>query len=377
MYSKIASFLKSLKSQIPSNIKDRLYISKEGFREPIFSYVISHSVFRFWIYPSYWRYLLARFIRKLGMWQPNVELGSSHARYLTGIPNPYAGIGHQLCNWNAVFIFANKYNLQFVHHPLVSKLKESNWEDFLGFGDGELLYDEIIKDKSIKRVNLPRLWWNTDDPIGHYIVGKIINYAYPNSNILFQVASDQSVYDYTVHRENIRTKYWNTRKKNPLKYDWRQDKLNIAVHLRRGDIMKMNKKEKNFKQRWLDNAYFINIITTIKRLLPELNMDIHIFSQGNIVDFREFEKLENVVYHLDEDEYQTFHSMIVADILILSPSSFSYFAGLISKGLKIAKYPWLHEIPEDSEWIHSDENGNFNPRALIERFCKISNKAKI
>ena len=106
-------------------------------------------------------------------------------------------------------------------------------------------------------------------------------------------------------------------------------------------------------------------------------MDIHIFSQGNIVDFREFEKLENVVYHLDEDEYQTFHSMIVADILILSPSSFSYFAGLISKGLKIAKYPWLHEIPEDSEWIHSDENGNFNPRALIERFCKISNKAKI
>lgn len=155
MHSQIASFIKFLKSQTPSNIKDHIFVSKDGFREPILLHVIAHSVFRFWIYPSYWRYLLTRVLRKFGMLQPNVQLESSHARYLTGVPNPYAGIGHQLCNWNAGLIFANKYNLKFVHHPLVSKLKESMWEEFIGFGDGELLYDEILKNKSIKRVNLP------------------------------------------------------------------------------------------------------------------------------------------------------------------------------------------------------------------------------
>lgn len=131
------------------------------------------------------------------------------------------------------------------------------------------------------------------------------------------MARDKSVYDYTPIVGIIRAKYWNTRNKNLLTCDFRQDKLNIAIHIRRGDIMKMNKKEKNFKQRWLENAYFINFITTIKSLLSELNID-HIFSQGHIADFKEFEKLENVVYHLDEDEYKTFHSMIVANILILS-----------------------------------------------------------
>jgi hypothetical protein len=380
MHNQIASLIKTFKSYIPSNLKDRLFISKDGFREPIFSHIIAHSIFRFWIYPSYWRYLFTNILSNFGMWQlhqANIDKLSNNTRYLTGIPNPYAGIGHQLCNWNTAFIFASKYNLKFVHYPFTSKLKKSDWDKFLGFGEGELQYDEIIKNKLLKIVKLPRIWWNTDDKIGQDIVNKIINCTYLGSNILFHLDSDQSVYDYTVVQKEMRTKYWNTRNKNPINYEFKQDRLNIAVHIRRGDILKLNKNEKNFQERWLDNKYFINIINAIKNLLPEANIDIHIFSQGNSSDFKEFEKIDNVVYHLDEDEYQTFHSMIVADILLLSPSSFSYFTGLISKGLKIAKYPWLHEIPEDSEWIRSDKNGSFNPQVLIERFTKMSNKVKI
>lgn len=364
-------FVKLLKLLFPSNIKDRLFITKDGFRELIFSHLIAHSIFRFWIYPSYWRYLFTKFLKKFCLWQPKIRMETSHSRYLTGVPNPYAGIGHQLCNWNAALIFASKYNLNFVHHPLISKLKESKWEEFLGFGEGELLYEDVINKKSIKIVKLPRVRWNTNDTKGHFIVSEIINYAYPGSNILFYIANDQSVYDYTIVKDILRTKYWNNKKKNFLKCDFRQDKLNIAVHIRRGDILQMNKKDKNFQQRWLDNTYFINIINTIKSQIYD-NIVIHIFSQGKIADFSDFEKIGNVVYHLDEDEYKTFHNMILADILIVSPSSFSYFAGIISPGLKIAKYPWLHELPEDSEWIRSDENGNFNPAALMKRFGKIS-----
>ena len=60
--------------------------------------------------------------------------------------------------------------------------------------------------------------------------------------------------------------------------------------------------------------------------------------------------------------------MVVADILILSPSSFSYKAGIISRGIKIAKYPWWHEIPNNSEWLRSDEDGNFNPYPILEKY---------
>ncbi len=361
--------IKSLKLLFPSSIKDRLFITKDGFREPIFSHLIAHSIFRFWIYPSYWRYLFTKFLNKFSLWQPQMNVETNHSRYLTGVPNLYAGIGHQLCNWNAALIFARKYNLKFVHHPL--KLKASKWEEFLGFGEEELLYENIVNTKSIKIVKLPRVWWHTNDTKGQYIVNEIINYAYPGNNILFHLANDQSVYDYTVVQDILRTKYWNHKKNNPLKCDFRQDRLNIAVHIRRGDILQMNKKDKNFQQRWLDNSYFINIINIIKSQIDD-NIDIHLFSQGNIADFSDFAKINNVIYHLEADEYQTFHNMIVADILIVSPSSFSYFAGIISQGLKIVKYPWLHELPEDSEWIRSDENGDFNPAALVKRFGKVS-----
>lgn len=373
MHSQKTSFLQSLKSQIPTNIKESFFVSKDGFREPILSHLIAHSIFRFWVYPSYWSSLFIKIFGKLGKAQPNIELQGDREFYLTGVPNPHAGIGHQLCNWNAALIFAKKYNLKFVHHPLLSKLKESKWEKFLNFGDGEFLYDDIVNDNSIEILKLPRIWWDREDKQGdrvvNEIISEIINSADSGKKILFHLDYDQSVYDYTSVREILREKYWNNRNKHPISLDWQQNTLHIAAHIRRGDVMKMNKTSKNFQQRWLDNSYFINIIKKIKEILPDRQISIHVFSQGNITDFQEFKTIDSqVIYHLDEDEYQTFHSMIVADILLLSPSSFSYFAGLISDGIKIATYPWLHEIPENSEWIRTDKNCNFNPSALSERF---------
>jgi hypothetical protein len=342
-----------------------------GIPEPL----INYTIFRFWIYPSYWRYQFTKILRLLGLWYPESRLKNSQRRYLTGRPDPLAGMGHQLSNWNAALIYSRKYNLQFVHQPL-SIAGGYNWEEFLDFGNGELIYDEIINDKSIKKVNLPRVRWIKEDKVGQHILSEIINFAYPDSNILFQLTSDctaPNVYDHTPSSQILRMKYWNARAKNPINSDFKKDGLNIACHVRRGDIVTTKSEDVNLQKRWIDNSYFIKIVNTIERLLSEHKIYIHVFSQGARENFRDFEKLNNVVYHLDEAQYKTFHSMVVADILLLSPSSFSYKAGMISSGIKIARYPWWHEIPDNSEWIRSDENGNFNTYPLIERYSKQSN----
>jgi hypothetical protein len=337
---------------------------------------IEKTIFRFWIYSSYWRYLVSKTFVKIWTGQPKIKstYNNNCVNYLTCVI-PETGIGHQLTCWNTGLIFSIKYNLKFVHYPL-HKFDGVDWENFLGFGDGELLYSQIENDRSIKIVNLPRIRRiDEKDKVGHYILDEIIKYERrKENNMLFKLNPEHFAYDQTATSEIMRKKYWNAREINPIYLNFRENRLNICCHVRRGDIVIKNEKFsdlENLKNRWINNEYFIKIIKYIKSLLDDYNIDIHVFSQGDISSFREFGELENVFYHLDENPFKSFHGMVVADILILSPSSFSYKAGMICKGIKIARYPWWHEIPDNSEWIRCDEEGNFNPQPLMKKYQKI------
>ena len=332
--------------------------------------IIERTIFRFWFYPSYWYYLLNKYFRIFEVKEDsNHQNQNNFTHYLTCIIPHHPGIGHQLACWNTALIFSLKYNLKFVHYPLSLK-----WENFLGFGDGELNYFEVANNQSIKVVNLPRIRRiDEKDNLGHDTLTGIINSERCHSkNILFQLDINHFAYDQTSTAEIIRNKYWKAREKNPIDIYLRKDRLNIACHIRRGDILNINDKSEEFKNRWLGNEYFIKIIQKIKSVLTNRDIDIHLFSQGDIADFSDFKKLGNVLYHLDEDVHQTFHGMVISDILILSPSSFSYKAGMISKAIKIAKYPWWHEIPENYEWLRSNEEGDFNVYPIIDRYSKSS-----
>ena len=359
--------VKELGLNLKRLIYNYLYYGEDeyGHQEPR----IERSVFKFWIYPSYWNFLLKKYFKKTTLFQHSENNSKKKSlQYLTYIIPHNAGIGHQLACWNTALILSIKYNLKFIHYPL-----SGSWESFLGLGEEELNYFDIDKNQNIRIVDLPRIRRiDEKDKIGHRIFNEIINSECSNnSNILFRLNPDHFAYDQTSTTEILRSKYWKAREKCPIDLFFRQDRLNIACHVRRGDILRMNSKSKEFNNRYLGNDYFINIIERIKTVLVNCNIDVHIFSQGNIEDFSDFKELDHFIYHLNEDVLTTFHGMVVADILILSPSSFSYKAGIISKGIKVAKYPWWHEIPENSEWIRSNENGEFNTHPLT-RYSKSS-----
>ena len=56
--------------------------------------------------------------------------------------------------------------------------------------------------------------------------------------------------------------------------------------------------------------------------------------------------------------------MATADALIISRSSFSYFAALFSRGIIIYFAFWHHPL---KEWLTSDINGNLPSDQLVER----------
>ena len=100
--------------------------------------------------------------------------------------------------------------------------------------------------------------------------------------------------------------------------------------------------------RFLDLDYFLGLCQKIERTLGADSVQFNVFGQGEQKDYEPFKHLQLC---LDSDAYESFYNLTLADILITSPSAFSYMAGMLCEGLKLANYPWWHDIPERDDWI--------------------------
>ena len=76
------------------------------------------------------------------------------------------------------------------------------------------------------------------------------------------------------------------------------------------------------------------------------NYEIHILSEGEPELFKAITDIyPDIKLHLSIDIQQTFHMMVIADVLIMSKSSFCYSAGLINKNKVVANNltRWWHK----------------------------------
>jgi len=114
--------------------------------------------------------------------------------------------------------------------------------------------------------------------------------------------------------EYIRKCYYSSEKPNIGSID-------IAIHIRRGDVEKGN-------QRYTDNNFYIKLIKKLKEKYPTYT--ITIFSEGKYTDFNNL-GLEEKCFTLNTDIFETFHSLVCSKVLIQSFSSFSYCAGILNQ----------------------------------------------
>ncbi len=140
----------------------------------------------------------------------------------------------------------------------------------------------------------------------------------------------------------IKKCFWENKDRNVFK----NNKINIAVHIRRGNI---HDKGKAGARITTPNEYYLNIMNGIRNKYKEHDKELqfHIYSQGEMNNFAILQK-EDVIFHLDEDICKTFTELVAADILLTSPSSLSYVAALISDGEIYYKQFW-HK--PRSNWI--------------------------
>jgi len=304
-----------------------------------------------YLYKSYWNFLFKKQHSK------NIFIN-----YYSAQPNPGAGIGHQMANWIAGFWYAKQFGLNYAY----SNFSNNKWDDFLGFGIGEIKVSDLKKN-GYKIVKLPLF---DEFNFKEIKIQKKIISSYLNNKVVFISEIDQGYKDQFGVIDTIKHKFYSSpsRKFDYLIYD--TNNYNIAIHIRRGDIVigKQNN-ESNILLRWQDNNYFLNVLENVLNSINTCKpIHIYIFSQGVESDYKAFLKFSNVNFCLNMNEQSSFLHMVFSDLLITSKSSFSYKPALLNNGIKVCPKEFWHGYPNTNDWIMADESGEL----LIENLILIN-----
>lgn len=300
------------------------------------------------IYASWWHALF---------YKTNFKVQS--VGYLAAVPNPGAGIGHQMANWIAGLWFARVFGLEHAHIPFSTP----QWEALLGFGEGKESLESLVKSNGYRKVSLPLF-----DEFNQFEVEQIkkIIASYNDKKIVFVLEQDQFYRNQYGVMNDIKHRFYHAaaREKDKLKYS--NEYFNIAIHVRRGDIVTdQHTSNPNLLMRWQETAYFKNIlISVLKQLKTKKNVKIYLFSQGSKDDFVEFNEFDHMEYCLDMGAQESFLHMVFSDLLITSKSSFSYKPAMLSNGIKVCPRHFWHGYQQDIKWIIANEDGSLDRQAL-------------
>ena len=282
-------------------------------------------------------------------------------QYMTQQPNFGAGFGHGLDVWRAGVINAKALGLEYAYTPMVT----DEWDRALGLGEKEESCEKLIN-QGYRVVKLP--YYDMRDKMSRELIEKIIR-SYRVEKVIFlnEFEQDSAPKDMDAGNAFMRKKFFEAaaRKEDKLIYD--KKKLNVAVHIRRGDVSEgMKAGDESMRKRWLDESYYVKVIESIEEQLKDKEKEavFYIFSEGDVDDFPELKKLERVKFCLDMPAVESFVHMCRADLLVTGLSSFSYDPGLINPVKKIAPKKFWNPYPKNGEWIFADENGNIAEEEL-------------
>lgn len=285
----------------------------------------------------------------------------NQSNYFTACPNRGAGIGHQMSNWHSGYWWAHYFGLNFAH----TSFAQSSWERFLGYGVGEKTV-AALKKEGYKVVRIPL--FNENSPSDMELIKNIIN-SYSGSKVIFHAEQDQPYHDQIGVMPDIRRKFHSAVARKSDLTPYSDSNFNIAVHVRRGDIViGQTNKDPNLLMRWLDNNYFENVLEQVmERLKVNKPVHIYIFSQGREEDFASFMRFGNVHFYLDLNPESTFLSLVYADLLITSKSSFSYKPAMLNpRGIKVCPANFWHSYPDAPDWILADDRGFVPDNQIIK-----------
>jgi hypothetical protein len=306
-------------------------------------------------------------------------------RFLMDYDNPDAGIGHSMGIINRALKIADRNQLEFAyserqlaksHHKSFKwnfrqgllKLRGKRADETHNIGNDlnemfnpkALLTSREDVEKSIQRgeirlIDLPafeiHIPSNTqDDGLIYQAVDQFIQ-NHPEPNIAFRIRNNRfGDYEYASTRDWFLNAYAKARVSRSISLSFNPNELNIAIHIRRGDLLP-GRQFSDLSSRMLPDAWYLKILDVVAQNTLR-KIAIHVFSEGKNgqyhsesgAPFSWMAHLQDTPYKvyelIDSDFMGTFHHLLNADVLIGSKSGMSHLSGILGKHIKIMPKMW-------------------------------------
>lgn len=214
-------------------------------------------------------------------------------------PSRKDGFGAQYQTLINTILYCKKNNKAFVYTPI--KNMEHNYDNDPEFLNKIEELMNITTYKSIHDINCNSI--KTD-------VGSIIRFFDSNINNL------------TTELKEVKADFWKNKERDCFK----NGMYNIAVHVRRP-----NQNDNRIDGANTPDEFYLTKIQNIRDTHKNKRLCFHIYSQGDISNFHKY-CADDTILKINMNLFDTFKEMVGADALIMSRSSFSYIAGVLSDG---------------------------------------------
>lgn len=238
--------------------------------------------------------------------------------------------GHKFHNWLTGLYLSKLFNLEYIYSPFTQDAER--YESFLNLHTG---YRKITDISPCGIFNVPSFEFCHNDSLSENVFEENLNRfaryvdMLPEEGLI-DLAHNPFPGMLTQHYEliipELQKAYWS---KNREAFLYKVEAINVAIHIRRGDISLNNNPD-----RWLDLTHYKNIIENINRELGRDNVMIFVFSEGEVEEFEDLAE-ENVLLVLGGSDLEAVHHMCAADILVTGQSSFSIMAAYFNKNFTI------------------------------------------
>lgn len=164
---------------------------------------------------------------------------------------------------------------------------------------------------------------------------------------------------YSSITEKLRVLFRRRNSRNGLYYD--PANINIAIHVRRGDIIRKKNKTPLSQHYAFPIEVYDLLISQLRNCFKEYATDIHVYTElHNADDVAEHcRDKPHIKLHRGgrEEFHQDFLHMVYSDVLVVSNSSMSQIAGYLSDGVKLySPNKQYCGLPED-EFLTFDTGG--------------------
>jgi len=267
------------------------------------------------------------------------------------------GGGAQVHAMMSTMAFAHKVGVNYAHSPLCQIEHNSKgdnewelrWEDFFNLGRGEVL----VRDLDVSKLRVVHL-----KKARHFKRRRKTLYVIPHCHDF----CDNVPNAYRDIQKSLIDKYQTSQSSEQRSNDGGGG-VEIAVHVRRGDVSQGEN-----SKRYTDNHLILSRLNNTKRFLTSKGkgVSIRVYSQGEATDFQEFLDAGARLY-LNEDVFVTLDHLISADILLMSKSSMSYCAALLSKSVVVYEPFWHQPM---SHWVVCNGDGIINNQDLEKQLSR-------